>query len=135
MVNQAPKGSKEKESIGDKVSETLSNLKQNEQIESLYRYAQDNTRDTVAYVLLILGIIFLFFKPLWGGALIGLVVGIYLYNEIITLIKNINGFIEEQGMVRSLVLGGMFLGFFISAPMIFVGAAIGLGFKHLIGSK
>lgn len=134
LPNEPQEKEQRKESAGNKFSDTFNNLKNNENLDNLYKYAQDNTRDTVAYVLLILGIILLFFKPIWGGALIGIVVGIYMYREIITLLQNINGFIEEQGMVRSLVLAGMVLGFFISAPMIFIGAAIGVGFKHLLGN-
>jgi membrane-bound ClpP family serine protease len=135
MTNQPPRETKDNESLGEKFSETFNNLKQNDKIDSLYKYAQDNTRDTVAYILLILGIILLFFKHLWGGALIGIIVGIYLYDEIMAIVQNLNGFIEEQGMVRSLVLAGVVLGFFISAPMIFIGGAVGLGIKHLVGNE
>lgn len=121
-------------SIKDKLSDTFNNLKKNENIDAVYQYAQENTRDTIAYIVLIIGILLIFFKPFWGGLLVGIVVGIYFYNEILAIVQDLNGFIESQGMVRSLILGGIAIAFFISAPMIFIGAALAVGVKYFIGS-
>ncbi len=122
---------KKEESVKQKITETLDSLKKNDKIDTLYNYAQGNTRDTIAYVLLILGIILLFFTPFWGGILVGLVLGLYFYDELISVVKDVNGLIDDQGMVRSLVLGASVLAFFIAAPGIFFGAAIAVGIKHL----
>lgn len=91
---------------------------------NLVNYAQGNPRDVVAYIMLLLGIILLFFQPLVGGLLIGLVAGVYFSKEMIALIKNFDEWVDRQGLGRSLVLGGIALAFFISAPAIFIGAAI-----------
>lgn len=125
---------KEGDSLQGKFQETFSNMKKNEKFDAVYQYAQGNTRDTIAYIVLIIGILLLFFKPFWGGVLVGAVVGIYFYNEIIGVIKDFNGFVEAQGMVRSLVLGGVALSFFISAPMIFIGAAFAAGVKYFVSA-
>lgn len=130
-----PKKDDKDDSLKDKFNETLNNLKKNEHFDAVYQYAQENTRDTVAYIVLILGILLIFFKPFWGGLLVGLVVGIYFYNEILAIFQDLNGFIEAQGMVRSLILGGIAVAFFISAPMIFIGAALAVGVKYFIGSS
>lgn len=82
------------------------------------------TKDLVAYILLILGIVLLFFQPIYGGLLIGIVGGVYFSNEIIEVLKRLTTLIEEQGITRSLILGGLVLAFFICAPAIFVGAAL-----------
>jgi CHASE3 domain sensor protein len=130
-----PKKDDNNASLKDKFNDTLNNLKKNEQFDAVYQYAQENTRDTVAYIVLIVGILLIFFKPFWGGLLVGAVVGIYFYNEIIGVFQDLNGFIEAQGMVRSLILGGIAIAFFISAPMIFIGAALAVGAKYFIGSS
>lgn len=135
MTNTTPnKPKKVDPSIKDKLNETFNSLKKNENIDAMYQYAQENTRDTIAYIVLIIGILLIFFKPFWGGLLVGIVVGIYFYNEILAIVQDLNGFIEAQGMVRSLILGGIAIAFFISAPMIFIGAALAVGVKYFIGS-
>lgn len=95
-------------------------------------FSSSNARDVVAYVLLALGIILLFFQPIYGGLLIGLVAGVYFSSEVLTIIRNIEGFIDREGVARSLVLAGLLLGFLISAPAIFVGAAIVIAIKLFI---
>lgn len=87
-------------------------------------YFQPSTKDMIAYVLLVLGIILLFFQHLYGGALIGIVAGVYFSKEIINILKNANTYVEEQGLARSLIIAGLLLAFFVSAPAIFIGAAV-----------
>lgn len=116
----------------DKFTESLENLKKNEKIEELYKYAKSNTGDTIAYVAMILGILILFFEPFYGGLLIGFIAGLYFSDEIARPLRSIEESIEELGMVRSLIFGGLLLGLFIEAPMIFIGLAIAVGLKQLI---
>lgn len=99
-----------------------------------FNYAANNTRDIIAYIILVIGIIMLFFQPLYGGLLIGLVAGIYFSKEIIRIIKNCESMVEEEGVVRSIILCGVALAFFISAPAIFIGAAIIVALKLFLAS-
>lgn len=120
-------------SIKDKFSETLDSLKKNEKIEDLFSYAKSNTKDTVTYVLMILGILMIFFEPFYGGGLIGILGGLYFSKEIMVPLRDLEAFIDEQGMVRSLMFGGILLGFFlIGGYPIFIGAAVAIGIKQLI---
>jgi hypothetical protein len=95
-------------------------------------FSTSTTRDIIAYVLLVIGIILLFFQPLYGGLIIGAVGGIYFSNEVIAFIRTIEAFIDEQGIARSIVLAVLTLAFFIAAPAIFVGAALVIALKFLI---
>lgn len=135
MVNTPPNSpKKDDESLKAKFNETFNNLKKNEKFDAVYQYAQDNTRDTIAYIVLIIGILLLFFNEFWGGLLVGIVVGIYFYNELLAIAQDVNAFIETQGMVRSLIIGGIAIAFFISAPMIFIGAAFAVAIKYFVGA-
>lgn len=107
----------------------------NEGFESLYNYTKSNVRDLVTYVLLILGIILLFFQPFYGQLLIGMIAAVYFSTEITWLIRNAELYIERHGLVRSIVVGVTLLAFFISAPFIFIGAAIIVLLKFLILSE
>lgn len=126
---------KKEEPTQSKLSETLDSLKKNEKMETLYTYATANTFDTVAYVLLVLGILWMLFNSFYGGILVGVVVGFYFSKELVDLVLNFNQTIEQLGMVRSLILGGTALAFFISAPGIFFGAVATAALKYLITSE
>lgn len=103
-----------------------------DRLESLYTYSKSNARDLIAYVMLVFGIIMLFFLPLYGQLLIGIVFGLYFSKEITYYCKNYEACIEQEGIVRSIVIGATLLAFFISAPAIFIGAAIIVGLKYFI---
>jgi len=122
----------QRDTFTDKLKEKFDQIKKNEKFDDIYSYARSNTRDTIAYVLLILGIVMLFFDTVYGGLLIGAIAGLYFNVEILWAIKNVNYLIEREGMVRSLILGGTLLGFFISAPAIFIGAAVAVALKEVI---
>jgi len=125
MTSSDPKNPRNDESFKEKLTEKLDKLTKNDHVEGLFSYAKSNTRDTIAYILLIIGIILLFFQPHYGGFLIGLIGGLYFSNEIISIANHFNDLIEEQGVVRVIVLAALFVGFFIMAPAVFIGAAIG----------
>lgn len=101
----------------------------------LLNYFKTHSRETIAYVLLVLGLLLLFSEPVYGGLIVGIVAGIYFGDEIIDYIKNwktnINSRDNYPEVARHLILGGLAIAFFISAPAIFLGAAISLGIKQM----
>jgi ABC-type multidrug transport system fused ATPase/permease subunit len=99
-------------------------------IESFYDYAKQNKWDTTAYVVLLLGLILMFFIPFIGSLLVGLIAGLYFSKEIVYAAKNAKQLIYEAGNVRSLVFLGTALAFLIAAPGIFIGAAIVASIKE-----
>lgn len=85
---------------------------------------QPSTKDIVGYILIVLGIVLLFFQHIYGELLIGLVAGVYFSKEMLAFVRDFPQMIDEQGVARSLIIGGIILALFISAPAIFLGAAI-----------
>jgi hypothetical protein len=130
-VQPEPVEPHERETIKEKFTRRI----KNEKMDNLYSYAKENTRDTLAYFILVFGLILIFFHPFWGEILIGLVAGFYFSDEIISFFKNCEREMNNQGMVRSIVFGGTAIAFFIKAPMIFVAAAVIAGLKYLIISE
>lgn len=116
----------------DSLSEKLESLRRNEKVDGFVNYASSNTRDIIAYILMMIGIILLFTSSFYGGALIGIIFGLYFTQEIRVAIKNINDYIEQQGMVRSLIFGGLLLAFAIAAPSIFIGIALAIVIKQFL---
>lgn len=130
MTNQPDQEPKEpkKSPLADK----LDSLRKNEKIEGIYNYAANNTRDTVAYILMIIGIVLLFSFSFYGGFIVGLIFGLYFCDEITKTLRSLNDLIEFNGMVRSLIFGGLLLALFILAWPIYIGAAVALGVRHIL---
>lgn len=121
-----------KKSFKEKFQDSFDQLKTNEKLSHLSSFATSNTRDSIAYVILIIGIILLFFHPFYGGILIGIIAGFYFSSELLALLQSINSLIDEQGIVRSLIAGGLLLGLFVSASSIFVGMAIAVVARQIL---
>jgi hypothetical protein len=102
-------------------------------VDELYDYARSNKEQTITYILLALGLLFLlFFNNLLGGLIIGMVAGYYFAAEIVYYIRNIGQIIGGQDQLRYVVLTALLLGLFIAAPGIFIGAAIVAAFKQVM---
>lgn len=103
--------------------------------DNLLSYFKHHSRETISYILLILGILLLFYEPLYGGILVGIIVGIYFGDEIVTYLKNWKSSINSQDrypeVARHLICAGLAIAFFISAPAIFLGAALTIGINQL----
>src|SRR5690349_19506521 len=82
--------------------------------EDVFEYLKSNIRETIAYALLVLGILLIYFEPLYGGTLVGLVGGIYFGDEILAAIRGWKDFVEKEGIPRSLVIAGVLFAFFLS---------------------
>lgn len=137
MTNPAPsplqpEGPKEKESFQEKFQKSIKEMRSNEKFQNVVSFATSNTRDTVSYIVLIIGIVSLFFYPFYGGSLIGLIAGFYFSAEILSLLHHFNDFVDEQGIVKSLIGGGLLLGLFISAPAIFIGIALAVAIRQIL---
>lgn len=127
---QEPK--KNEESLTDKLKSSIESIKQHEKVDQVVRYASSNTRDMLAYILMLTGLFLLFYQPAYAGALIGVIFGLYFAPEIASLFKTYSQWIDKLGLVRSLILGGLLLALFISAPFIFFGAIVAVAVRQLI---
>jgi len=123
---------KEEESTKKKISSALDSLKQNENFAGLVDYARKHTKDTIAYILMVFGIIWMFLHNFNGGILVGLIAGFYFFKEIVQFVKTYDHFFNEQGLARCLIIGGTLVAFFISTPGIFIGAAVMVGLMVML---
>lgn len=97
-------------------------------------YLRDNTKDSIAYVVMVVGILLMLFDSyaLYGSLLVGIIFSLYFINEISFLVMNIKDFVEEYGLVKSLVLGGALLALFIKVPFFFIGIAAVVAIKLFV---
>lgn len=93
--------------------------------DALMDYIKNNTKDSIAYIVMVVGILLMLFDSYapYGGLAVGIIFSLYFASELIFVVTNIKDFIEEYGVVKSLVLGGTLLALFIKAPFFFIGMA------------
>lgn len=114
------------ESILNKVSNVF---------DRLWTQVKSVNRETVIYVALAIGLILFILEPLVGGAIIGVIAGLVFSEEILGFAMNIKEAIEREEVFRGVVLGVLLLAFFLSAPMIVIGAAVTVAIKRLMNSS
>jgi hypothetical protein len=134
-MNSSPQDNrpkKEDQSWIDRLKDTFESWRANAQFGKVYDYAKSNNRDTIAYILLVVGLFLLFFEPWFGGILIGIIFGLYFSQEITDVIVNHVEIIDKLGIARSMVLAFVLLVFLISAPFVFIGAALAVCLKRLV---
>lgn len=103
-----------------------------EAFDDLISYAKANTKDTVAFVLIIIGAVMMFFDPFWAGLIVGVVGGIYFGDEVLAVIRGSNDLLETQGHARSFIAAGILFAILIAVPSLFLGAAIAIAIRHLV---
>lgn len=118
---EPPKRERDKK---NKFSETLDSIKNSDQVDSVVTYAQNNTLDTIAYAIVLLGLILMFWNHFIGGLLVGVVAGFYFSAEILELFRNTNAKIERNGLARSIVFAGVLIALLLFLPGLVIGAAI-----------
>jgi uncharacterized membrane protein len=120
------------ESTKSKFTDKINNLRNSENIDELYNFARSNTLDTIALVVLFIGIILTTFSLFWGEVLVGFVAGYYFSLDVIDWGRHFQYFVEKEGVIRVLILGGLALALLIGAPGIFLGAAAAIGIKFIV---
>lgn len=103
--------------------------------EDLIDYFKTHIRESISYIILILGIILLFFDRLYGGLLVGIVTGVYFGDDIVNYIKTLKQTFDKlsssSDIAKHLITLGIAFAFLIAAPGIFLGAAIAIAIKML----
>ena len=137
MNTNDPKSSKDPNHLSNNQPEKKANAQQNngefsKKKDELFAYAKSNKEQTIAYILLVFGLLFLlFFNNLLGGLIIGMVAGYYFAAEIVYYIRNMGQILGGQNQLRYVILTALLLGLFIAAPGIFIGALIVASFKQV----
>jgi hypothetical protein len=122
------------DSFEEKVRDNLRDARDSRN-DDLYDYTNYTREQIITYVLLILGLLLLFVNPFIGGLIIGVVAGYYFTDNIVSYLRNIGRVLSGQDHLRYITLTGLLLGLFITAPGIFIGAAIAAAFRQIVEAK
>lgn len=115
-----PKESSDK-SVKDQLQKKLQDFDAKEKVDQVRHFAETNTLDAAAYVVLLIGLIMALIWPHWGMAIIGVVTGFYFAEPVFDLMKRVPHLLEELGVFRCFVLGGASVALFFCSPTFFIG--------------
>lgn len=103
----------------------------NEKCKLFGSWAAVHKGDTLAYAVLLIGLILSLIKPWVGHGLVGIVVGIYFAAPVIFWVRNYSEVIEKNWPSKLVALVGALLFLLIVAPMFLVGVALSAAFRVL----
>ncbi|MDP1836061.1 MAG: hypothetical protein Q8K75_09080 [Chlamydiales bacterium] len=101
-------------------------------VEKVFKLATNVRRDTMAYIIMAVGLVILPWLPLWGGAIVGIVFGVYFSEEMLKRIKSFRQYLEKEGQAKTIVLGGAILALLLVIPTLVLGAIAAVGIVALI---
>lgn len=101
----------------------------------LMTYIKSNQRDTIAYVVLVIGVILTLFQFPLGYLLVGIVAGLYFSEEIMSFFQKSENLWEEEALPRTLIIGGVAIALILAAPFLFLGTAVTVAILELFAKK
>lgn len=136
-TEQKEKDYHQKESVEEKVRETLRNFRESKKVDDLYAYAKDNKEQTISYALLLVGLLLMLFsyESLLGELIVGLVAGYHFAPQIMSYLRRVGYLFSGPEQLTNIVLTALLIGFFISAPGIIIGALVAAGLKEAFLTK
>ena len=105
--------------------------------KGFFAFVSDNLWESISYVIMFVGLIFSLpiFNPFIGGALVGIVLGIYFSQEVLDRVKAFKDFIIEEGIFRGFIIIAAVLALLILAPGLLLGAIIGAWIRPFLGKS
>lgn len=94
-----------------------------------------NIGDTIAYIIMALGLILCFFEPFIGGIPVGTIMGLYFSQKGFELASQFKDFIVNEGIFRGFIIVSSLTALVISAPGLSLGIVIGVFARPLLGNS
>jgi hypothetical protein len=103
--------------------------------ESILDFAQNNSLDTVAYISLVLAILFSLMNMMLGSLAVGVIMGIYFAPEILGFGGRVNDYLGDKGLFRIVLLITFAVFLALTIPYFFIGSAAAVGVRAIIHSQ
>lgn len=97
--------------------------------------AKNNIGDTIAYIVLIGGLVLSFFHPFVGGMPVGFVMGLYFSKKVFEMTNEFKVFISHEGIFHGFIVVASVAALAISAPGLCLGLFIGAIARPLFGKS
>lgn len=102
--------------------------------EGFFDFVQNHKWDSLAYLLLFIGLITSFFNPTTGGLFVGVILGVYFSEVIKSKFQVFQELIEKEGIFHAFVIIAALLALLITTFGLCVGTLIGVFLRPIFGS-
>ncbi len=103
-----------------------------ENIGQIVKFAKENRFDTIAYILMVVGVLAYIFNPMVGGLMVGGIAGFYFSESIYNWVMQLGKTFDQLGIFRSVVLGGFLLCLVISSTFLLLGVALSAAIMAIV---
>ena len=134
MTTPEPKKKPENKSEkAGSLTDMIGKAKKSKAVKKSTEYVEKHKQEVIIYFLLAIGVLtFFFWREDVGGLLIGFLSGLYFSSAIVGFAKEINTFVDAEGLFKSLIIAATALCFFKAAPWLFIGTAAAIGVRLII---
>ena len=101
--------------------------------EGFFEFVKHHKWDSVAYILIFVGLITSIFHPIVGGFVVGLILGIYYSDQVKLRFDWFKEFIDEYGIFRGFIVVAAILALLITTFGLCVGTLIGVYIRPVFG--
>lgn len=109
--------------------------KDDNKVEQLCNYAKSNKEEIGVYTALALAILFLFFAPLLGELILGVIGGFYFAKELAQFFQNSRFLYDDHGRLRYTVIIGLLVGLFLMVPVFILAILLTASIKQFFFSS
>ncbi len=120
-----------KDDSNKKVASDLANRAQ-AALANAWDYAGKLQKETLVYIFLIVGVLLFFISPVFGGAIVGAVVGVTFADQITAAIKVAKSYFQDEQLTRTVVFLSLLLLLVYALPTLFLGTISGVGVLALL---
>ncbi len=92
-----------------------------------------NVGDTIAYIVMALGLLLCFFEPFIGGLPVGFVMGLYFSKSVFHYASQFRDFLVAEGIFRGFIIVASLVALAITAPGLALGLFLGALARPLFG--
>ncbi len=94
-----------------------------------------NIRDTIAYLILAISLLYCFFEPFVGGLIVGFIMGLYFSHHVFSLFSQFREFLIAEGIFRGFIIIAALAALVITAPGLSMGFLVGTFTRPFFGQK
>ena len=91
--------------------------------------------DSVAYVILFLGLLLSVWKPFFGGIIVGTILGLYLATQLQQQLESFTEHVVAEGIFSGFVMIATLLAIFIASPGLVIGGVFGTFVRLYFGNS
>lgn len=107
-------------------TELLKIIKGDLSLETIKKFWSESRADAIVSLLLVFGLVVMFFNATWGGAIVGFIGGLYLFQEVLSKLADFPSNYKALGRFKFYILLALIIGLILYATTIVISLIVGV---------